>query len=110
MLPPRQLLLPPVAMLVTPLRAQVAPIRIGEINSYSTIPQFTLPYRMGWQLAVDEVNSAGGLLGRKGGVGSREENGKPDDAIRLATELVSNEKVHLLTGTFLSNVGLAVAE
>ena len=33
-----------------------APIKIGEINSYSNIPQFTLPYRQGWQLAVEEVN------------------------------------------------------
>ena len=95
-----------------PLRArsQAAPIRIGEINSYSTIPQFTLPYRMGWQLAVDEVNTAGGLLGRKVEVISRDDAGKPEDAIRLATELVTNERVALLTGTFLSNVGLAVSD
>jgi branched-chain amino acid transport system substrate-binding protein len=106
----RELLLLPAAVLAMPLRAQTQPIRIGEINSYSTIPQFTVPYRMGWQLAVDEVNAAGGLLGRKVEVVSRDDAGKPDDAIRLATELVSNEKVHLLTGTFLSNVGLAVAE
>ncbi len=85
-------------------------IRIGEINSYSTIPQFTLPYRMGWQLAVEEVNAAGGLLGRLVEVVSRDDAGKPEDAIRLATELVSSEKVALLTGTFLSNVGLAVAD
>ena len=44
-------------------RSQSASIRIGEINSYSTIPQFTLPYKMGWQLALDEANAAGGLLG-----------------------------------------------
>lgn len=87
-----------------------APIRIGEINSYTTIPQFTLPYRQGWQLAVEEINAAGGLLGRKVEVISRDDNGKPEDAIRLATELVSKEGVHLLTGTFLSNVGLAVAD
>ena len=91
-------------------RAQPAAIRIGEINSYSTIPQFTLPYRMGWQLAVDEVNAAGGVLGRKVEVVSRDDAGRPEDAIRLATELVVNEKVALLTGTFLSNVGLAVAD
>src|SRR6185312_6073642 len=48
------------------VRAQgAAPIRIGEINSYSAIPSFTLPYRNGWQLAVEEVNAAGGVLGRK---------------------------------------------
>jgi branched-chain amino acid transport system substrate-binding protein len=104
------LLLPAAAIAARPLGAQTAPIRIGEINSYSTIPQFTVPYRMGWQLAVDEVNAAGGLLGRRIEVISRDDAGKPDDAIRLATELVSNEKVQLLAGTFLSNVGLAVAE
>jgi len=92
------------------LRGQPAPIRIGEINSYSTIPQFTVPYRMGWQLAVDEANADGGLLGRRVEVVSRDDAGKPEDAIRLATELVSNEKVALLAGTFLSNVGLAVAD
>ncbi len=91
-------------------RSQAGPIRIGEINSYSTIPQFTLPYRMAWQLAVEEVNTAGGLLGRKVEVISRDDAGKPEDAIRLATELITNEKVALLTGTFLSNVGLAVAD
>ena len=106
----RVLLLPAVALL-RPASAQTpAPIRIGEINSYSTIPQFTVPYRMGWQLAVEEVNATGGLLGRRVEVVSRDDAGKPDDAIRLATELVSGEKVVLLTGTFLSNVGLAVAE
>ena len=90
--------------------AQSGPIRIGEINSYSTIPQFTIPYRMGWQLAVEEANAAGGVLGRRIEVVSRDDAGRPEDAIRLATELVSNEKVTLLAGTFLSNVGLAVAD
>ena len=91
-------------------RSQSVPIRIGEINSYSTIPQFTLPYKLGWQLAVDEANAAGGLLGRRIEVISRYDAGKPEDAIRLATELMTNEKVALITGTFLSNVGLAVAD
>ena len=103
------------AALAAPLAAQVraqpaGPIRIGEINSYSTIPQFTVPYRMGWQLAVEEANAAGGLLGRKVEVISRDDGGKPEDAVRLAAELVSGEKVSLLTGTFLSNVGLAVSD
>ena len=101
------------AALATPLErafAQAGPIRVGEINSYSTIPQFTIPYRMGWQLAVEEVNAGGGVLGRRIEVVSRDDAGKPEDAIRLATELVASEKVALLAGTFLSNVGLAVAD
>jgi branched-chain amino acid transport system substrate-binding protein len=90
--------------------ASSAPIRIGEINSYTTIPQFLVPYRQGWQLALDEVNAAGGLLGRPVEVIARDDAGKPDDAIRHAGELLSSERVDLLAGTFLSNVGLAVAD
>jgi branched-chain amino acid transport system substrate-binding protein len=40
------------------------PIKIGEINSYSAMPQFTQLYKQGWQLAVEETNAKGGLLGR----------------------------------------------
>ena len=81
------------------------PILIGEISSYSTVPAFTIPYRNGWQLAVEEVNAAGGLLGgRKLEVISRDDAGKPDDAVRHANELVSSQKVDLLAGAFLSNV------
>ena len=57
-------------------QAASGPIKIGEINSYSTIPQFTQPYRQGWQLAVEEVNVAGGLLGRKGEGSTRAEAGE----------------------------------
>ena len=55
--------------------ASRTPIKIGEINSYSTMPQFTQPYRQGWQLAVEEINVAGGLLGRKVEVIARDDAG-----------------------------------
>jgi branched-chain amino acid transport system substrate-binding protein len=87
-----------------------APIKIGEINSYSTIPQFTQPYRQGWQLAVEEINVTGGLLGRKVEVIARDDAGKPEEALRHAIELTSKEKVDVLAGGFLSNVGLALAD
>lgn len=86
------------------------PIRIGEINSYTRMPAFTVPYRNGWQLAVDQVNAAGGVLGRKIEVISRDDAGKPQDAIRLAGALVNEQKVDLLAGGFLSNVGLAISD
>lgn len=90
--------------------AQSKPIKIGEINSYSSIPQFTGPYRQGWQLAVEEVNAAGGLLGRKVEVISRDDAGKPEEALRHAIELSSSEQVDVLAGGYLSNVGLALAD
>lgn len=92
------------------VRAQGALIRIGEINSYSAIPSFTLPYRNGWQLATEEINGGGGILGRKLEVISRDDAGKPPDAIRLAGELLDEQKVDLLAGGYLSNVGLALSD
>ncbi len=90
--------------------AQGKPIKIGEINSYSSMPQFTSPYRQGWQLAVEEVNAKGGLLGRKVEVIARDDAGKPEEALRHAIELTSLEHVDVLAGGFLSNVGLALAD
>lgn len=85
-------------------------IKIGEINSYSLLPSFTEPYRKGWQLAVEEINAAGGINGKKLVVVSKDDGGKPADAQTAANELVSSEGVAMLTGTFLSNIGLAVSD
>ena len=98
------------AMLAGGTTAQPVPIRIGEINSYSAIPQFTQPYRQGWQLAVEEINAAGGLLGRPVEVIARDDAGKPEEALRHAVELSSRDKVDVLAGGFFSNVGLALAD
>lgn len=86
------------------------PIRIGELNSYTTFPAFTVPYRNGWQMALDEINAGGGVLGRPLEVISKDDGGKPGDAVTVANELVSRDRVVLLFGTLLSNVGLAVAD
>ena len=94
--------------LAAPALAQ--PIRLGELNSYKVFPAFLEPYRKGMELALQEVNDAGGVLGRKLEIVSRDDNGTPGDAVRVAEELISREKVALLMGTFASNVGLAVAD
>jgi branched-chain amino acid transport system substrate-binding protein len=85
-------------------------IKLGEINEYKQFPAFLEPYRKGMELAVDEVNAAGGVLGRKIEVVSRDDNGSPGDAVRVAEELLTRERVALLMGTFASNVGLAVSD
>jgi branched-chain amino acid transport system substrate-binding protein len=89
---------------------QGLPIRIGEINSYKAQPAFLEPYRKGMELAVDEVNAAGGVLGRKLQLIIRDDNATPGDAVRAAEELLSREKVDVLTGAFLSNIGLALGD
>jgi branched-chain amino acid transport system substrate-binding protein len=61
-------------------------------------------------LAVAEINAAGGVLGRPLEIVSRDDNGNPGDAVRVAEELLSRERAVMLMGTFASNVGLAVAD
>lgn len=85
-------------------------VKIGEVNSYKAQPAFLEPYKKGMELAVDEVNAAGGVNGKKIELITRDDNANPGDAVRVAEELISREKIDVLMGTFLSNTGLAVAD
>ena len=85
-------------------------IRVGELNSYKAQPAFLAPYRKGLELAVEEVNAAGGVLGKKLELVSRDDGANPGDAVRVAEALVTREGLNILAATFLSNVGLAVTE
>ena len=108
----RRTLLGGAAVLAAPgvLRAQAEPLKIGEINSYTAQPAFLAPYRQAWTLAVEQVNAAGGIHGRPLQTIHRDDAGKPEDAVRHAGELLNSEKVALLAGGFLSNVGLALGD
>ena len=85
-------------------------IKIGEINSYKAQPAFLEPYKKGMDLAIEQINAAGGFNGKKLDLISRYDNANPGDAVRVAEELISREKVDVLTGTFLSNIGLAITD
>ena len=85
-------------------------IKIGEINSYKALPQNLGPYKNGWLLAQDEINAAGGVLGKKLETIFRDDNANPGDAVRMAEELLTREQVDVLTGVTLSHVGLALAD
>jgi branched-chain amino acid transport system substrate-binding protein len=84
--------------------------KIGEINSYKAQPAFLDPYKKGMDLAIDEINAGGGVNGKKLELFTRDDNANPGDAVRAAEELLSREKVDVLAGTFLSNIGLALAD
>jgi len=85
-------------------------IKIGDINSYKLMAVSTVHYKRGAELAIDQINAAGGVLGKKLELVSREDGGNPGDAVRAAQELLSGYHVAALTGTILSNVGLAVSD
>ena len=99
-----------VAVLSTPAAQAQSTVRIGEINSYKAQPAFLEPYKKGMDLAVEEVNASGGIDGRKLELITRDDNASPGDAVRVAEELISREKVDVLAGAFLSNTGLALTD
>src|SRR2546430_17061796 len=86
------------------------PIKLGELNSYKTFPAFLEPYKKGMELALEEINRGGGLLGRPVELVARGGNGNPGGPGRGAEELIAPEKVHILVGTFSSAGGLSPAQ
>lgn len=97
---------------VAPISAGFAgdTITIGEINTYSKLTSFTFPYRNGWKLAQAQINSAGGIMGKRIEIISRDDAGKPGNAVTIAEELIQKNKVTLLMGSFFSHVGLALTD
>ena len=92
------------------LKAQRQPIKIGHL-----IPQSGFLSPMGEyminaaKLAVDEINAAGGVLGRQLQL-VPEDDQNPGVAVQKATKLIQQEKVDALMGTVSSAVCLAVME
>ncbi|MFZ3120371.1 MAG: ABC transporter substrate-binding protein [Variovorax sp.] len=84
------------------------PIRIGFISSL-TGAQAPLgqPMLMGAQIAVDQINQAGGVGGRKLELVVRDDKAKPADATVASREL-SSDGVNLQMGVVSSAVALAL--
>jgi branched-chain amino acid transport system substrate-binding protein len=85
-------------------------IKIGDVNSYKLMAASTIHYKRGADLAIEEINAAGGLLGKKLEMITRDDGGNPGEGVRAAEGLIASDGVVALTGTILSNVGLAVAD
>ncbi len=98
------------ALALTPVASFAAdPIKIGEINHYKRMAAFAEPYKNGIELALEEINAAGGVLGRPLEFIYRDDQGKPSEAVKIAEELMTRDGAVMLTGTILSNVGLAIS-
>ncbi len=98
------------ALCAAPAAQSQGVVRIGEINSYKAQPAFLEPYKKGMELAVEQINAAGGLNGKKVELITRDDNANPGDAVLVAEELVSRDHVDVLTGSFLSHIGLALTD
>ncbi len=84
-------------------------IVVGEINHYKRMAAFAGPYKQGIELGLEEINANGGVNGRPLEFIFRDDQGKPGEAVKIAEELMTREGAVMLTGTILSNVGLAIS-
>src|ERR1700684_2167742 len=85
------------------------PIKIGFLAAMtgpSSAP--TIGFNRGVVFAVDAINAAGGVKGRKIEVITRDTPGDPTKAVNDTQELISQAKVHAIWGPFNSGESLAV--
>lgn len=106
----RTMLAAATALTLAPLAAMAQDtIKIGEINHYKRLAAFAEPYKMGIELAVKEINDAGGVQGKPLEFIHRDDQGDPAEAIKIAEELMTRDSAVMLTGSILSHVGLALS-
>ena len=88
-----------------------AEIRLGVLYPIAgTGAVYGVPAMFGHDLAVDEINAAGGVLGQSLATFKRDTKLKPAAAAAAAKELITKDEVNVLIGGLSSAVGLAISE
>ena len=86
------------------------PIKLGlaitQTGPYSPPALFELH---GYELAVEEINTAGGLLGRQVELIKYDDQGNPSTAVQLYQKLLTDDKVDLLLSPYQADLTAAVA-
>src|SRR5688572_1170698 len=86
------------------------PIKIGILDPLSS------PYKTssihdvhGANVAVDLFNKKGGVLGRPVAILEADDASNPDQAVKVATKFIKDDRVDVLMGTFNGDCALAVS-
>ena len=89
---------------------EASEIVIGEFGSLTgTTATFGISTKNGIDMAVDEVNQAGGLLGKKVRVIVEDDQGRPEEAQTVVTKLITRDRVVAILGEVASSRTLAAA-
>ena len=97
------------ASLAKPAIAANEPIRVGYLPALTGPSSSTgIGINRGIQLAVQEINAAGGIKGRKIELITRDTQSEPTKAVNGAAELAHGEKVSVVFGPVNSGESLAV--
>ena len=90
--------------------AQGAPIKIGTLTPLTGAGGPYGPVMVkAVKAVIDEVNAAGGVLGRKVELISEDDQTNPEAGVRAARKLIDVDKVCAILGTWASSVTTAVA-
>jgi branched-chain amino acid transport system substrate-binding protein len=90
--------------------AQSETIRIGSLTPQTGAGgTYGPPMVKAIRAVVDEVNGAGGILGRKIELISEDDETNPDSGVRAARKLIDVDRVVAIIGTWASSVTTAVA-
>jgi branched-chain amino acid transport system substrate-binding protein len=97
------------AMIYAGAAAAQTPVTIGAIEIL-TGPnnKYGIAIKNGFDLALEEVNKAGGVLGAPLAIAYEDSAGNKDQALNAARQLIGGKKVPLILGPTLSNEMFAV--
>src|SRR4030095_15742382 len=85
-------------------------IVIGEFGSLTgTTATFGISTKNGIDMAVDDLNKAGGLLGKKVRVIVEDDQGKPEEAQTVVTKLITKDQAAAILGEVASSRTMAAA-
>jgi branched-chain amino acid transport system substrate-binding protein len=83
-------------------------IKVGWLSSLTgPLSSAAIAENQGVQLAVEEINKAGGIMGRQIELLTRDTAGDPTKAVNFAQQLAFSDKVHFVIGPVNSGEGLA---
>ena len=106
----QRLLLAIIAATLMPAAAAAENIKIGfpmPLSGPASV--YGVPVTKGAEMAVQEINAGGGVLGRKLELLTRDSKASADEAVRLARELIIKDNVDFLSGTLTSAEAPAVS-
>lgn len=85
------------------------PVKLGSVLRLSAGAEDGLPARRGVELAVKEINAAGGINGRPVEVIFEDEKDSPTQAVNAVQKLINVDKVVAIIGPMTSGATLAAA-
>ncbi len=98
------------AMAAGPMAFAQQAIKIGALNPYSgPLALYGTEVTRGYEIAVDKVNAAGGVLGRKIEL-IRGDVTNAQQGITTVEQLVNKDKVDMFAGTYISGISLTASD